>query len=75
MKAKRRFIRHASRLEDLTDDELLHIRYFGNLIGEDKMPTFVASEEEQDRAYKILKARGYYVWDPARGNWYSRLDS
>jgi hypothetical protein len=47
----------ATSLEDLTANELQQIRFFGSLIGENKMPTFVATAEEQKRATEILRER------------------
>ena len=56
----------APRLEDLTDRELVRIRFFGKIVG------YQISPDERLRAYEILKARGYYRWDPERGGWYPR---
>jgi hypothetical protein len=45
-------------LEDMSDDELQEIRFFGNLYNAAGALTYRATEAEQKRATEILKERG-----------------
>ncbi len=58
MKAKRREAVKAAGLEAMTDDNLQHIRFFGNLVSRDGTVVYAATPEEQRRAVEILKERG-----------------
>jgi hypothetical protein len=48
----------ATRLEDMTDDELADVAHFGNLIGSGPTDvTFRATEEQRADAWRLLKER------------------
>jgi hypothetical protein len=59
----------APRLEDLTDEELVHVRFFGDC------DRYVALPGDREHATEILRARGHYRWDAARGQWVSPKES
>jgi hypothetical protein len=62
-RAKRRTTT-ASELDQMSDDDLQHIWFFGNVF-RGRVCTFTATAEEQDRAVEILKAHGYFDKPPA----------
>lgn len=54
MKAKRRYVRPVDSLEEMTDRELVKIRFFGT------HPSYVVQPGDDHRATELLRERGYY---------------
>ncbi|MEO7684799.1 MAG: hypothetical protein ABIU86_12790 [Gemmatimonadaceae bacterium] len=57
-RAKRREPASSGGIEQMQDDELQQIRFFGNLAGRDGTILFTATAEDQRRAVELLEARG-----------------
>jgi hypothetical protein len=64
MKSKRRFVRHVTALEAMTDRELVHIRFFN--IGP---AGYQVQPGDGQRATELLRERGFYRFDADRGTW------
>jgi hypothetical protein len=69
MKANRRRIPRATSLEELTDEQLVQLRFFGDCSG------YAAQPGDGERATAILRSRGYYRWDATRARWLSPRES
>ncbi|MBA3342653.1 MAG: hypothetical protein H0T48_12575 [Gemmatimonadaceae bacterium] len=57
-RAKRRAAVKGAHLDEMSDEDLQDIRFFGNLVGRDGTIVYAATREEQRRAAGILEERG-----------------
>jgi len=53
----RRRVEQSATLEEMSDEQLTQIRFFGDVIGEGHTVTYTATKEESIRAGKILEER------------------
>lgn len=57
-RAKRRAAMKGAHLDEMSDEDLRDLHFFGNLVGRDRNVVYAATPEEQRRAAEILEERG-----------------
>ena len=68
MRAKRRHIGHATRLEDVTDEQLVELWFFSQCDG------YTLQPGDSDRVYEMLKQRGVLRLNASRSGYTLRRD-